>query len=283
VDDIRVSETLASPAVLQVDDKDLQHCTGDTGVGCYTSQDCIDNGTTGPCVGDAPQCGPTCLTLSAGITTDPDDTGGPLDELLAAPGQPITLDASGSTGTCLDGALQYRFSTEGGTTTLRGFSDNPIYLDAPQVDTDYLVELRCSTDGPLYPCSDPDTSPDAARTVDVDVDCPSSGATLLGDFETILAQGDKTTWVWATSTSFELLQGDLSGVSTYGGVISAGSGTSFNDGTLPPGGGGTYYIVRELGVFCNEFGSWGANECVLGDTAASWFPGPTCDRDQDIP
>jgi hypothetical protein len=282
VDNIRVSESLASPAVLQVDDKDLMHCAGDTGIGCYTAQDCVENGTTGPCVGDAPQCGPTCTALSAEITTDPDVTGGALDELLVAPGQPITLDASGSTGTCLDGALQYRFSTDGGASALRGFSENPVYLDAPQVDTDYLVELRCSTDGPLYACSDPGTSPNAARPVDVDVDCPSSGATLLGDFETILAQGDKTTWVWATPASFELLQGDLSVVRTYSGASSTGTGTSFSDGTLPPSGAGTYYITRELGSFCNEFGSWGANECVLGDAAASWYPAPTCDRDQDI-
>ena len=127
------------------------------------------------------------------------------------------------------------------------------------------MELRCSTDGPLYACSDPGTSPDAARTVDVDVDCPSSGTPLLGEFETILAQGDKTTWAWATSVPFELRQGDLSGVSTYSGTSSTGAGTSFSDGTVPAGGAGTYYLVRELGEFCNEFGSWGA------------------DRDADIP
>ena len=148
---------------------------------------------------------------------------------------------------------------------MRGFSQNPVYVDAPRVDTDYLVEVRCSTDGPLYACSAPGASPDAARTVDVDVACPSSGTPLLGEFETILAQGDKTTWAWTTSASFELLQGDLSGVGTYAGTISTGTGTSFSDGTLPASGAGTYYIVRELGEFCNEFGSWGS------------------DRDQDIP
>ncbi len=289
VDDIRVSESLASPAVLEVDTKILRHCAGDAGIGCLTSQDCIDNATAGPCVGDAPQCGPTCTTLSAEITTDPDETGGPLDELLVAPGQPITLGASGSFGTCLDGALQYRFSKDGGTTVLRGFSENPIFIDAPQSDIDYVVDIRCSTDGPLYECSLPINSPNAARTVVVTVDCPTSA--VGGVFETILAQADKTTWEWTTFASFDLLQGDLSGVSTYSGTISTGAGTSFGDGTLPAPGAGTYYIVRE--VACNA--TWGANECVLNAAAAPWYPAPgsgtppgsgdppTCNRDADIP
>ena len=34
--------------------------------------------------------------------------------------------------------------------------------------------VRCSADGPDYACSDPGTSPDAAKTVDVDVDCPGA-------------------------------------------------------------------------------------------------------------
>jgi len=292
VDDIRISESLVTPAVLQVDTKILRHCAGDVSIGCITSQDCIDNGTTGPCTGAAPQCGPTCTTLSAEIVTDPDDTGGALDELLVAPGQPITLDASSSAGTCLDGALQYRFSKDGGATVLRGFSENPLFLDAPQIDTDYLVEVRCSTDGPDYLCSDPGTSPNAARTVDVNVDCPTSGSPLLGEFETILAQGDKTTWGWATSASFELLQGDLAGASTYTGARSTATGNSFNDATLPQPGGGRYYIVRELGTLCNEVGSWSTNEdgnviasdeCEVGSQAAPWYPPQTCERNQDIP
>ena len=282
LDNIRVTESLASPAVLEVDEKNLQHCASDDSVGCYDEQDCVENGTNGPCLGDAPQCGPTCTTLSAQITTDPDQTGGAFDELLAAPGMPIVLDASSSTGACLDGELQYRFSTDGGATVLRGFSGNPVYADAPQADTDFLVEVRCSADLPDYDCSDPDTSPDAAKTVDVDVDCPSSGNALLGEFETILAQ-DKTTWFWTTPVAFERLQGGLSGVNSYAGSNSTGAGVAFDDGTLPASGSGRYYLVRELGSFCNEFGSWAAGECVTPDTAAPWYPSPVCDRDQDIP
>jgi hypothetical protein len=274
LDQVAVSETLQNPAELRVDDKILAHCAGEIGVGCYTEQDCIENNTSGPCQGDAPQCGPTCVPgtspgpatpLVAEITTDPDETGGALDELLVAPGQAIALDASASTGTCLDGALHYRFSKDGGTTVLRSFSANPIYIDAPQVDTDFLVEIRCSADGPDYACSDPGTSPDAAKTVDVDVHCPGAGS----EFETILAQ-DAVTWVWTTPVSFELLQGDLGGVSTYSGMISTGAGTFFNAAAVPAGGAGTYYIVRRVGPFCNDIGSW-----CSGD--------PTCSRDVDIP
>ena len=105
-----VSESLASPALLEIDIKDLAHCAGDVSVGCFQTSDCIAQGTGGPCIGDAPQCGPTCTTLIADVQTDPDVTGGALNELLSAPGQPISLDASGSSGTCLDGSLQYRIA-----------------------------------------------------------------------------------------------------------------------------------------------------------------------------
>ena len=47
-------------------------------------------------------------------------------------------------------------------------------------------------------------------------------------------------------------------------MLSSGSGTSFSDATTPTIDG-IFYLVRELGAFCNEFGSWGS------------------DRDQDIP
>jgi hypothetical protein len=280
VDQIEVSESLASPALLEIDVKDLAHCAGDDSVGCFETSDCITQGTAGPCLGEAPQCGDTCTTLIANVQTDPDDTGGALDELLSAPGQPISLDASGSSGTCLNGSLQYKFSKGG--VILRGFSENPVILDAPQVDTDYLVEIRCSTDGPDFNCSDPGNSPLAARIVDVNVDCPTSDTPLLGSFETILA-ADKTTFSWTTASSFQLRQGALADVSFYGGASSTGAGNSFAAAAVPGSGSGIYYVVRELGQFCNEVGSWSATECTLSAAAASWYPAPTCDRDVDIP
>ena len=79
------------------------------------------------------------------VSTTPDANGGPTAELLAAPGHPITLDASVSSGVCLNGALQFRFSIDGGA-ALRGWSEDPELIDAPTSDRDYRVEVRCTTD-----------------------------------------------------------------------------------------------------------------------------------------
>ena len=83
---------------------------------------------------------------------------------------------------------------------------------------------------------------------------------------------------WSTARGFQLLQGTLAGVGTYSGTSSSASGSSFSDGVPLPGGtvNGKYYVVRELGDFCNEIGSWssgGNGECA--GTA-------TCNRDDDI-
>jgi hypothetical protein len=245
IDDVTIDETLSNPALLLVDDDILRHCTGDPAMGCLTDQDCVDAGTAGPCTGEAPQCPETCTSITVQVATDPDNTGGALDELLTAPGQPIELDASSSFGTCLDGALQFRFSKDGGTTILREFSENPVLTAAPQDDTDYLVEVRCSTD---TTCSD-------SATVDVNVNCPASG-NLGGIFPTIVAS-TKTTWVWTPPKTYVVWQGDVTAVSTYGGTQSfSGSGDSFTDVATPAVGSGDYYLAREVGEFCNDDGLW---------------------------
>jgi hypothetical protein len=222
----------------------VQHCAGDPTVGCLTDQDCLDAGTTGPCTGEAPQCPETCTSITAQVVTDPDDTGGALDELLTAPGQPIELDASSSFGTCLDGALQFRFSKDDGATAIREFSENPVLLVAPQNDTDYLVEVRCSTD----------TSCLGSAVVDVDVACPSSGN--LGEIFPTITAADKTTWTWTPAKTYLLWQGDLVLVSSYAGSDSHGTGTSFTHVPTPTVGFGYYYLVRELGEYCNDNGPW---------------------------
>jgi hypothetical protein len=258
IDDVTIDETLSDPALLLVDNDIVRHCAGDPTVGCLTDQDCIDAGTTGPCTGEAPQCPETCTSVTVQVVTDPENTGGALDELLAAPGQPIELDASSSFGTCLDGALQFRFSQDGGTSVLREYSENPVLIAAPQNDTDYLVEVRCSTDAD---CSD-------STTVDVDVECPASG-NLGGIFPTIIAV-DKTTWAWTPAKTYLLWQGDLYLVSSYAGSDSTGSGTSFSHLPTPAAGSGYYYLVRELGEYCNDSGPWtsgGPAESPLRETS----------------
>jgi hypothetical protein len=200
------------------------------------------------------------------VATTPDNNGGVGAEELGTPGQPIELDASSSSGTCVDGALQYRFTRDG--SVLREFSENPVLVDAPVAAAQYSVEVRCSTD----------TSCDDQTTIDVTVVCPTGATPLLGLFPETIQATSGSTWGWSVSRGFDLLQGPLNGVSTYAGTRSTGAGTSFTDGSSLPGGtvNGKYYVVRELGDFCNEIGSWsggGGRECAAA---------ATCNRDGDI-
>jgi len=240
---VTITSTFANPAIPVLDDRVLHHCAGDGTSGCFADQDCVDSGTTGPCEGEAPQCPETCTSLTLDIVTDPDDTGGPLDETLAAPGRRIGFDTSASYGTCLEGTLQFRFSVDGGE-VLRDFSENPFFSDAPRSDTDYLLEVRCSSD----------TDCSSAAIVDVDVGCPSSGN--LGGVFPVIRASDKTTWTWTPAKSYLLWQGDLDLVGSYAGSQSAGSGSSFTHVPQPPSAAGYYYVVREVGQYCNDQGLW---------------------------
>jgi hypothetical protein len=255
IDDVKIDETLSQPALIVIDDDVVRHCAGDPTVGCLTDADCAAADTTGPCEGDAPQCGPTCSFVTVQVATTPDVTGGALDELLTAPGQPIELNAAGTTGICLSGTLQFRFSIGGGT-ELRGWSENPVLVDAPGQDTDYLVEARCSTD----------TSCQGSVIVDVDVQCPTSGTLGVPFPETISAQ-TKTLFSWATPLDYDLFAGDLGAVSVYAGNLSSGAGNSFTAGATPASSGeGFFFVVREAGEFCNDTGLWtsgGPSESTL--------------------
>jgi hypothetical protein len=254
IDDVSVSETLALPALLLVDNNTVRSCAGDGSVGCLVDQDCVDAGTTGPCGGSAPQCGAVCTSVTASIETTPDLTGDALNENLAAPGQPIEINASGSSGTCQDGALQYRF-TKDGSEVLREWSENAVIIDVPQaLGSSYLVQVRCSTD----------TSCSSSAVVNVTATCPASG-NLGGLFESISAS-TKTSWSWATPQDYQVWSGALSGVSSYAGSSSTGSGNSFSDLTVPSSGSGLYYVVRSAGEFCNEVGLWSSGGA--GESAA---------------
>jgi hypothetical protein len=245
IDDVTIDETFTQPVELVVDTNVLRHCAGDDTVGCLSEADCADAGVAGPCEGEAPTCGPTCTVPTTVVSTDPDETGGALDEILIAPGRPIEMNAAASFGRCLDGALQFRYSIDNGP-ALRGWSEDPVFIDAPVSDTDYLVEVRCSTDAS---CMD-------SVVVDVDVDCPSSG-TLGEPFPEIIVAETKTLFSWTTPFDFHLFAGELHAVGAYTGDLSSGTGSSFAAGVTPGSpGDGFYFLVRHAGEFCNDVGQW---------------------------
>ena len=93
------------------------------------------------------------------------------------PGQAIEIDASGTSGTCLSGALQYRFRKDGtpgapidNPVLLRDYSENAVYIDSPpdrcRQSRTTLVDVRCSQEQDL--CGH-------ARTVNVDGELPELG------------------------------------------------------------------------------------------------------------
>ncbi len=61
-------------------------------------------------------------------------------------GERVVLDASGSTlpGGCVGGVAQYRFTKDG--IIVQDWSTNNNYLDAPLLDADYRLYVRCSAD-----------------------------------------------------------------------------------------------------------------------------------------
>jgi hypothetical protein len=271
IDDIRIDDTLSNPASILVDSNDLKSCSNDTARGCIDNADCENPGT---CGGQAPPCGPTCTVagITVAIATTPDANATPLTETLTAPGQPIEIDASGTSGTCLSGSLQYRFSKDGSPDVLlRDYSENAIFVDAPLGDTDYLVDVRCSVQ---QTCA-------KTTTVDVNVACPASG-NLGGLFPAPLlaSSGTSTTAIfqWSPTSDYEVWKGPLANVSTYGGsIIDTGTGTTYTDSAAA---GSNYYIFRVPGEFCNDTGSWtggGPAECPAGACTN------TGDRDGDLP
>jgi hypothetical protein len=184
------------------------------------------------------------------ILTDPDDGGDPLAVQLSAPGQPIEIDASASSGTCLNGTLQFRFDRNG--SIARDYSENPVLIDAPALGATYDVYVRCSAD----------TACEKTSAVAVSVDCPGDVVTFP-EFETIIAQSDEATLSWTSYVEYFLVRGDLSLVSSYDVLSShAGAGTSFTDAAVPAVGDGLYYVVRQA-RYCNQQSLWtsgGVNE-----------------------
>ena len=82
--------------------------------------------------------------------------------------------------------------------------------------------------------------------------------------------GSKIEFGWTTPLDYELYSGDLGDIGIYSGILASGSGSSFPATSVPSGGQGFYYVVREPGAFCNDVGLWtsgGAGESPLRENA----------------
>jgi hypothetical protein len=231
IDDVTLTNTLATPATITNDDKDNSHL---------------------------PLCGNVCNTVTAQLAADPPG-------ILPAPGRVVALSALDSVADrCLDGVLQFRFGIDGdadGTgggsqdTLLRGWTDVPEILQVPQQTTTYVVEVRCSSD---TTCVD-----SASRTIVVN--CPSSGSLT---FPTVVAP-DRDTLEWGDSITHDFAMGPLAGLTTYATSASGqdlGPASSFDiAGDTPAVGSGLWYLFRKSGPlgegdtgFCNAPGiTWG--------------------------
>ena len=249
IDDIQVTNTLVSAATI----------TADTAANA---------GLPASCAGAA------CTAVTASLVADPTSTG--------APGQLTNLDASGSSGSCVNGVLQYRFWTTNNNTTvgdagdvlLRTWTDNPELVDAPSGTTRYGVQVRCSA---LTSCA-------GSATAQVVVDCPSTGNALAA-FNQDISFSSKTAFGWPTAQAADAIRGSLDALRAAGGQFNAtvqtclNNNTSVNtvpDATTPGVGSGFYYLVRGAGVtFCNAGNSWKT-------FSAAEKPGAGGDRDADL-
>ncbi len=265
IDQIVISDTLQSFAVLSNDDKDnssLPTC----------GSICADDDSDG--VGD----------VFPDLVADPAGT-------LGAPGQSVELDAVDSYATrCLNGSLQFRFwidndgdSSGGGVLDelLRGWTDNPVIVNAPDATTTYVVEVRCS--------SDPETCVDSTA-LQVPVNCPWSGTARTDDYwgdifayagycsddaeefcttntdcaGTCTMPHDGTIFLsWATKGSRRkgsTVRLDDGGKALGGYNINQQwmslNMKGFQDASIPTSGEVWGYLIRPDGPYCNQPGSW---------------------------
>jgi hypothetical protein len=249
IDDIQVSNTLVSAA----------NVTADT----------VANAGLPACPAIA------CTSVTASLSATPASTG--------APGQLTSLDASGSSGSCVNGVLQYRFWVTNNNTTvgdagdelLRTWTDNPIIADAPNNTTRYGVQVRCSA---LTTCQN-------SATTSVTVSCPTTN-TAVAAFPQSIGFSNKTTVSWTSAALVDVIRGDLiqlrTNVGQFNGTVDTCLGnnvtvSSVADATVPAVNGGKYYLVRGAGAsaYCNAGNSWKTG-------VAAEKPGVGGDRDADI-
>jgi hypothetical protein len=223
IDSVAVSDTLTDPATVTADTKDNSGLAG---------------------------CGGGCTVANASLVSIPSSTG--------APGQSITLDASGSTlDVCLNGMAQYKFEkdTGSGFTLLRDWTDNAALVHSPAKTADYRVTLRCAEINQLT-CSD-------TTDLNVFVDCPASG-NLGGNFADIFA--DKLpaeTLQWAGGASGIITSNTLAAGLVYSGSTSTTGAGSEAMADVVASGTGRWYNIKSAGgggTFCNEISSWGSDD-----------------------
>jgi len=201
VDDVRVTSTLTNAATIAPD---------------------VDAVTPLPCL--------ACGSINASLAATPSSTG--------APGNVVTLDASGSTvDACLTGRTQYQFwvdqngngiAGDSGDILLSDFSDVPTLPVAPDASQQFAVIAAC----PGEPLCDTDGS--ATAVAPVTVSCPS-GITRSAFGQTIYVEKGRglfntngyfnTEIHWAAPKGFNWVRGCLFGTCNGGGASLRGLGT----------------------------------------------------------
>jgi hypothetical protein len=266
IDQVKITDAIQSFAVLSNDDQDN---SGLATCGNF----CADDDSDG--VGD----------VFPDLVADPTGT-------LGAPGQAVELSAAASYATkCVNGTLQFQYwidndgdNSGGGLTDelLRGWTDNPIIVDAPEATTNYVVDVRCSSEA---------TTCLNSLALQVGVDCPWSGVRTdeyWGDIFayagycsddneefctndsdcvgtcTITPQDGTIYLSWATKASRRkgsTVRLDDGGKALGGYNVDAQwmgvEMKGFQDATIPPTTGERAfgYLIRTEGL-CNELGSW---------------------------
>ncbi len=253
IDDVRISNTLTGPATVTVDTADRSALPG---------------------------CPAACSSLSASLAAVPTSS--------SVPGEPILLDASGSTADSCPGGFLYAFwhdRDDNGVLgdpldkVLRSWTADPILAVAPYYTRRYAVEVVCSSPG---------SCTKSAADVRVTVPC------LVPEFNSLrlrkwFCPGENCQFQvsWDAPAAVDLVRGDLDALRASGGdfqgTVVACENDSFyevsyagtpTDPDLVPGKG-FYYLAREAGPNYACSSSWGTE-------SPSELPGAGGDRDADL-
>jgi hypothetical protein len=282
IDNIAVSGTLTNPVDVVVD------TTNNAGLG-------------------------TCPVLCAGGTTvnvevNPGELINPALVLTDAPGQPINVNAVTSVANdCLSGGPQYQFEElSPNPGIIRQYTDDPVIDLTPQVDTTYVVRVRCSSTTGQPAC-------ESSRSIVVDVACPTTCG--LGALPDVDATATHFQWSTTRSTDYEVWRGRIcrkpsdgapdpqcergltgqgnDGVVSDFDAVAGGSGSLLGpfvgmshshagDGITNTGTNwdGYYYLFRSARSieFCNDPGGLWASGWAVGTPGAI----PTLERRRDI-